>query len=154
MARSRRGRWDDLGREYRRRLERAGISRRDYESGASLQGARGHGSRERERLDREFRSRARDLQQRYGPVDILGQRGIPVAAIDYALRTQGEAWTAAQLQELENDQAAYLSGELPHGFDSGFGARANPQRAWGESDAAFELREIREYAWFYRYHFR
>ncbi len=151
---ARRHDWSDLNREYRRRLERAGISRRDYESGVPLQSARGHGSRERERLDRAFRSRARELQQGYGPTDILGQRAIPVSAIDYALRTQGEDWVIGSLQELEENQAAYLSGHSPYANNSDYGTRANLQRGWNESDVEFEQREIREYAWFYRYHFR
>jgi hypothetical protein len=36
--------WDGLSPAYRKRLERAGITRRAYESGASLQKARGHES--------------------------------------------------------------------------------------------------------------
>jgi hypothetical protein len=38
---TRRG-WLSLSEKYRRRLERAGIGRREYESGASLKTARGH----------------------------------------------------------------------------------------------------------------
>ena len=37
-----RGTWESLSGPYRKRLEKAGITRRDYESGASLQRARGH----------------------------------------------------------------------------------------------------------------
>jgi hypothetical protein len=154
MARGRRGRWNDLDPDYRRRLERQGISRRDYESGVSLAGARGHGSRERERTDRAYRSRARKLQGLYGPKDILDQPAVPVVAIDYALRTQGEDWTIATLQQREEDQAAYLRGELPHAGDPDYGSLASPQRQWGESDAAYAQRRIREYAWFYEYRFR
>lgn len=35
--------WDGLGNSQRTRYQRAGISRRDYESGISLSAARGHG---------------------------------------------------------------------------------------------------------------
>jgi hypothetical protein len=35
--------WDTLSAAYRKRLERAGITKRQYESGASLEKARGHG---------------------------------------------------------------------------------------------------------------
>lgn len=34
--------WGSLSDAYRRRLERGGVSRQDYESGVSLAGARGH----------------------------------------------------------------------------------------------------------------
>jgi len=34
--------WSSLSADYRARLERGGISRREYESGASLKAARGH----------------------------------------------------------------------------------------------------------------
>lgn len=36
--------WDSLSQAYRSRLERGGITRRDYESGKSLSKARGHGT--------------------------------------------------------------------------------------------------------------
>jgi hypothetical protein len=34
--------WSSLSGEYRKRLEKNGISKKDYESGASIQSARGH----------------------------------------------------------------------------------------------------------------
>lgn len=39
-----RGTWASLSGPYRQRLERSGIGREAYESGASLSGARGHGA--------------------------------------------------------------------------------------------------------------
>lgn len=46
MAFRRRG-WDSLSPAYRNRLKRNGITRRAYESGASLEKARGHGAKDR-----------------------------------------------------------------------------------------------------------
>jgi hypothetical protein len=43
-----RGRWEDLSPNYRKRLQRQGISQSDYESGASLAKARGHRTTEEE----------------------------------------------------------------------------------------------------------
>lgn len=42
-GRNRRRSWDSLTPAYRRRLERSGLTRSAYESGAPLTGARGHG---------------------------------------------------------------------------------------------------------------
>lgn len=47
--------WNALSTGYRERLERNGISRRDYEQGASVQAARGHSAGEgKERLARQL----------------------------------------------------------------------------------------------------
>ena len=61
--------WDNLSAAYRKRLERGGINKRQYESGASLEKARGHGKtpehpgRERKNPNkyREYRDKQRRL---------------------------------------------------------------------------------------------
>lgn len=44
--------WDNLSQTTRRRYERQGITRKDYEEGASLTAARGHGSSDIENAQR------------------------------------------------------------------------------------------------------
>lgn len=70
--------WQSLSAGYRQRLEKAGISQQDYDSGVSIQKARGHGQTpenprnydpvdypiyhtERERLIQELEDRKREL---------------------------------------------------------------------------------------------
>lgn len=50
--------WGELSGPYRSRLERGGITRKAYESGAALSGARGH-ARTPERPERAYTSQAR-----------------------------------------------------------------------------------------------
>lgn len=51
--------WDSLSDSYRKRLERSGISRSDYQSGASLEKARGH------RATPEHPERAENNKEKY-----------------------------------------------------------------------------------------
>ncbi len=65
--------WDALSPGYRGRLQRQGISKETYESGASLQKARGHTSAQKERAQskdyRAYASVIRDANRFYG-IDI------------------------------------------------------------------------------------
>ena len=76
MARPLRKAWDDLTASYRRRLERQGVTRGKHQSGAPLEKARGHTSREREREASHEREREnRQLvaaYQKYGPRNLPG----------------------------------------------------------------------------------
>lgn len=63
--------WERLSEPYRRRLERAGVTRDAYEHGESLAKARGHGKTP-ERPSRAYKSPGRYreyLKKRMGPVD-------------------------------------------------------------------------------------
>jgi hypothetical protein len=71
MARNRN--WDSLSPSYRSRLARSGISRGDYESGASLESARGHKSTP------EHPERAESNAQRYS--DYLRNRNRVITEI-------------------------------------------------------------------------
>lgn len=51
-AKSRRKAWDDLSPGYRRRLEKAGVTKEAHASGSGLHKARGHGSKSKESFNR------------------------------------------------------------------------------------------------------
>lgn len=76
-ARPARRSWDSLSPAYRRRLERSGLTRAGYESGASLTGARGHGTTP-ERPDRQDRRAgyAAYRAQRSQPMRVITTSGI------------------------------------------------------------------------------
>jgi len=76
-ARPPRRSWDSLTPAYRRRLERSGITRAGYESGAPLTGARGHGTTP-ERPDRQDRRAgyAAYRAQRSQPMRVITTSGV------------------------------------------------------------------------------
>jgi hypothetical protein len=71
--------WDDLSPAYRRRLERAGITRADYERGVSLSAARGHKhTPERPEQAKRNPKRYKKYLQARMPIRVVTTQGITV----------------------------------------------------------------------------
>lgn len=69
--------WGDLSPAYRRRLERGGITRSDYERGASLSAARGHKhTPERPEQAKRNPQRYRKYLQARQPIRVITTQGI------------------------------------------------------------------------------
>lgn len=62
--------WDSLSDSYRKRLERNGIGKTAYESGAALQKARGHTSQRNESFTRRTKRFAENFSGSHEPEDI------------------------------------------------------------------------------------
>jgi hypothetical protein len=76
-------RWEALSPAYRGRLERAGISQQLYESGESLQRARGHlGTPERPaRAERNARAYPKYIRARVKPMRVATEEGVRIVTI-------------------------------------------------------------------------
>jgi hypothetical protein len=78
--------WDALSETYRRRLQRAGMSRRLYESGASLQSARGHAATP-ERPDRAEKNAtvySKYIRARVKPMRVATPDGVRIVTVPKA----------------------------------------------------------------------
>ena len=96
----RRKRWEDLSPAYRRRLERAGITKRHHQSGKPVQRARGH-TREDEGLRHLF-----EKIQRNSP-----WLGIDSSDFREARREHGDRLVYQMLRYQERMSDAYASGD-------------------------------------------
>lgn len=105
--------WGSLSAGYKNRLERSGISRSDYESGASLKGARGHSHTpenpsEAERHPgkyKEYRARRKAIIDAVYDVKKAQYGNTPgwnaKTAIDSLNKGPGgKPWTIAELREM------------------------------------------------------
>ena len=78
--------WDGLSETYRLRLQRAGMSRRLYESGASLRGARGHaGTPERpNRAEKNATVYSKYIRARVKPMRVATPEGVRIVTVPKA----------------------------------------------------------------------
>lgn len=110
--------WDSLSASYRGRLERKGITRVQYDSGASLQRARGH-TREGERLRHAIKRFDRMDQIRYGNTqqDLRDLRRNHSDALILKALTYRRQMT--ELYEAGNEDAArYMYDHMPAEFQA------------------------------------
>lgn len=115
--------WNALSDSYRQRLERAGVSRREYERGVSLSSARGHATtperpsqasperhsdyfNRRERLINSIQSMKREL---YGTKEAFNSKRSR-EAIDKNPKT-GRSRSIKELERAERKIAAMVDGE-------------------------------------------
>lgn len=105
--------WDSLSEGYRRRLERAGITRSAYDSGSALQQARGHTSR----ADESFASRVRRFVESYPTPERLSlrQTEFPIPLADREtqlarLRAMGPVKAQEYMDQRRRMNALYMSG--------------------------------------------
>ncbi len=91
---SARRQWAELSTAYRRRLERAGISSSSYESGASLQGARGHAATPERpaRAERNATVYARYIRARVKPMRVATREGVRIVTVP-AVRDRSDVGT-------------------------------------------------------------
>lgn len=136
--------WNQLSNTYRGRLERAGVSRSVYESGGSLQSARGHGTTPEkpltsfENVPERFRGYAelrRDILEYKR--DLLNQSG----------RREDSRWQERTLKELAGKSRATLE-KARDILD----ARINQNMSWDELRAMYPELEDDDWEWLPHYH--
>lgn len=112
--------WETLSDKYRRRLERAGISRADYESGAPLHKGRGHKSKEHESEQRRLSSAVYRWIREYWNTYQLDQKFYTLyngdiklfrAAVRAELKRVGEANFKTHMAEQRELERLYDRGE-------------------------------------------
>lgn len=121
---ARRKGWNELSDAYRRRLERSGVSKTDYESGTSLKSARGHKTPTGigEKTYQSLRRLASGLPWE-------GQK--PKEVIDEALqRGESPDWIKERLSQKRKDIAAYKKGDRTKGRENWERRRLTVPRHW------------------------
>lgn len=92
MSRFQRKGWDQLSDGYRRRLERGGIARSDYEGGASLDKARGKENERQLNEDlKEWKDKQRVFYGRKTREINAAVKGMPKEDLRHMLKVQSEA---------------------------------------------------------------
>lgn len=140
---ARRG-WDQLSDTYRQRLERSGISQSEYQSGASLAGARGHGATperpltDLENVPSQYQAYA-DLRREIVEFkrELLQQSG----------RQEDSKWQSRTLGELAGKSRATLE-KARDILD----ARINQSMSWDELRLMYPELEDDGWEWLFHYH--
>ena len=117
--------WDSLKPDYRKRLERNGISKTDYERGASIKAARGHEKTperprlsnpqqypqyhtERQRLENAVNRKKQEVfgtSPKWNPAKakaVTARRAPSLARLRWALAADPEEWLSAIREEPES----------------------------------------------------
>lgn len=136
--------WDQLSDTYRERLERSGISRSDYSSGASLASARGHGSTPEKPL-----TSFENVPSQYQSYADLRREIIELkrSLLQDSGRKEYASWEKQQLKELRGRSKAALEKAAAI-----LDARVNQQMSYEELRAMYPEIDDDEWDWVGHYH--
>jgi hypothetical protein len=133
--------WDHLTSAYRDRLERKGITRESYLSGAKLSEARGH-------KYTTVHARQQKIIDKYGPKNAMGDPEITPSMLRKARRKYGEEWVSNRLEQLKRDYEISARGGYPYSGDGKYEDRSESEQRYSRKAS----RQYNYYApfWWYR----
>jgi hypothetical protein len=122
--------WEGLSGSYRARLERSGISRADYESGASVSAARGHGATP------ERPSRATKNPERYPEYVLKKATGEDARRLARETKAIGKRYSIDDILTIvkPNQRAQYVAGwQIAHAEYIRANKKVSPNSAYARS---------------------